>query len=72
MYDNYYVDVDIFKRRNHIFYLMGEKDQNWFVLASYSVKTDRLILKNASDFIPSNVVLKQFIFKAKTKYNEKE
>lgn len=66
-YDKYIFEKDIIKHRNHIFYLCGyvEKENCCYVIASYSLKTDHLILKCASEHIPNKDILEDFVKHAK-------
>lgn len=62
-YTNFNIDIDIFKHRKHIYYLeaqVGTTNQ-WNAIASYSLKTKRLIIKCANDFIPEYNILKEFV-----------
>ena len=73
-YKEYTVVKDIFKHREHIYYLVGfyEKDTNCgYIVASYSLKTKHLIIKD-TDIIGYNNVLVDFINIMKEKdYNIK-
>ena len=73
-YKEYIVEKDFFKHREHIYYLLGyEKDANCaYVVASYSLKTKHLIIKD-TDVIGYNNVLVDFIniMKEKEKENAK-
>lgn len=64
-------EPDIFHQKPHIFYLMGNIQNTGYVIASYSIKTDKIILKDVSNFIPTTEVLNSFIALAKEKYKEK-
>lgn len=61
-YSEFYIDKDFIKHREHIYYLLGaEKGTNCsYVVASYSLKTKRLIIKD-TDIIGYNNILVDFI-----------
>lgn len=69
-YDEFSVEKDIFKHRKHIYFLVGyEKGANCgYVVASYSLKTKFLIVKDTS-IIGFNNVLVDFIDIMKKKEN---
>ena len=69
-YDRFEVDRDIFKGRKHIYYLMGveEGTNSCYVIASYSIKTGRIILKDVENHIPSGEVLRDFVRIEKGRY----
>lgn len=71
-YDTLYFDRDFITHKKHLFYLLGnEKEKNCgYIIASYSVKTDKIILKDCSNFIPSQQNLIDFVEMAKKKYKE--
>lgn len=64
------VESDIIKHRPHIFYLCGNIGNQGYIIASYSVKTDRLYLKDVSNFMPTQQHLIDFISIAKKRYEE--
>ena len=72
-YDQFSVENDVFKHREHIYFLVGyEKDTNCgYVVASYSLKTKFLIVKDTS-IIGYNNVLVDFINIMKEKENSGE
>ena len=61
-YSQFSTEKDIFKHREHIYFLVGyEKDTNCgYVVASYSLKTKHLIIKDI-DIIGYNNVLVDFV-----------
>lgn len=69
-YEHFEIWEDIFKKRKHILYLMGkEKGTNHiFVIASYSFKTNQVIIKEPENFMPYISVLPKFITVAKEKF----
>ena len=71
-YDYLTVEKSFMPYRKHIFYLMAtiEKEASGYVIASYSVKTDKIILKDCSNYIPDAEILSQFIEIAKQRYEE--
>ena len=62
-YEKYTIEPDIFKQRKHIYYLSAlVKDKNEeHIIASYSLKTKQLLIKNANSHIPRSEVLKEFV-----------
>ena len=62
-YEKYVIEPDIFKQRKHIYYLGAlVKDKNEeHIIASYSLKTKQLLIKNANLHIPQSKVLKEFV-----------
>ena len=62
-YEKYTIEPDIFKQRKHIYYLGAlVKDKNEeHIIASYSLKTKQLLIKNANSHIPQSEVLKEFV-----------
>lgn len=71
-YDSLVFEKDFITHKNYLFYLSGMRaDENCSsIIASYSVKTDRIILKDVSNFIPSQENLAIFVEMAKKKYKE--
>jgi len=71
-YDRFEVDRDIFKGRKHIYYLMGveEKTNHCYVVASYSIKTGQIILKDVENYIPTSEMLREFVRIAKERYED--
>lgn len=58
----YFIEIDCFQRRKHIYLLLIEKEpgiQN--CIASYSLKTKRLIIKCANEHIPEKYILQDFV-----------
>lgn len=72
-YIGYQIDNDMwYKKRKHIYHLLGDyKDEHdghcACIIATYSVKTKRLLIKGANEHIPESKVLKQFIEYAESK-----
>ena len=60
-FESYSVDKDLWKNRPHLYYLLGVIGNCEYVIASYSLKTKRLIIKGANEHIPEGGVLKQFV-----------
>ena len=62
-YEQYIVEPDIFKKRKHIYYLgalvKGKNEEH--IIASYSLKTKQLLIKNANSHIPQSEALKEFV-----------
>ena len=62
-YEQYIVEPDIFKQRKHIYYLgalvKGKNEEH--IIASYSLKTKQLLIKNANSHIPQTEALKEFV-----------
>lgn len=73
-YDFVTVESDFITHKKHLFYLCGtvNTENCEYVIASYSVKTDRMILKDCSNFVPNTDVLERFVEIAKKKYEESE
>lgn len=70
VYESYQIDNDMwYKKRKHIYHLIGiYKDSNCaFIIATYSLKTKRLLIKGANEHIPESNILKQFIEYAESK-----
>ena len=62
-YEKYIIELDVFKQRKHIYYLCAlVKDKNEaHIIASYSLKTKQLLIKNVNSHIPQSEVLKEFV-----------
>ena len=60
-FESYSVDKDLWKNKPHLYYLLGRIGNCLYVIASYSLKTKRLIIKGANEHIPESVVLEQFV-----------
>lgn len=62
-YEQYITEPDIFKQRKHLYYLgalvKGKNEEH--IIASYSLKTKQLLIKNANSHIPQSEVLKEFV-----------
>ena len=69
-YESYNIDNDMwYKKRKHIYHLMGVYDGGRCacIIATYSLKTKRLLIKGANEHIPASNILKQFIEYAESK-----
>ena len=69
-YDSYSIDNDMwYKKRKHIYHLLGNYNEGHcaYVIATYSLKTKRLLIKCANKHIPESSVLKQFVDYAESK-----
>ena len=69
-YESYNIDNDMwYKKRKHIYHLMGVYDGGRCacIIATYSLKTKRLLIKGANKHIPESSILKQFIEYAESK-----
>ena len=60
-FESYSVDKDLWKNRPHLYYLFSRIGNCLYVIASYSLKTKRLIIKGANEHIPEGSVLKEFV-----------
>ena len=61
-YKSYHIDDDMwYKKREHIYYLLGDTEIGGNIIASYSTKTKRLLIKCADDHIPEAYILRQFV-----------
>lgn len=69
-YNQFSVEKDIFKHREHIYYLVGYDTNCGYVVASYSLKTKHLIIKDTS-IIGYNNILVDFINIMKEKEKKK-
>lgn len=70
-FESYSVDKDLWKNRPYLYYLFGRVGNCLYVIASYSLKTKRLIIKGANEHIPESRVLEQFVRYAEEKGQEK-
>ena len=69
-YESYSIDNDMwYKKRKHIYQLMGIYNDGCCacIIATYSLKTKRLLIKCANEHIPESRILKQFIEYAESK-----
>ena len=69
-YDSYQIDNDMwYKKREHIYHLLGSYNEgrSACTIATYSLKTKRLLIKCANEHIPESRILKQFIEYAENK-----
>ena len=74
-YDSFIIDNDMwYKKRTHIYHLLGVYDGGrcTCIIATYSLKTKRLLIKCANEYIPESEILKQFIKYAESKGLQKE
>ena len=60
-FESYSVEKDLWKNKPHLYYLLGGIGNCLYVIASYSLKTKRLIIKGANEHIPESGVLEQFV-----------
>ena len=66
------IERDFIKGREHLYYLIEyENDGTGEIIASYSIKTDKLTIRKASNYIPLTTQLRGFIAEARTHYKEK-
>ena len=70
-YTGYVINRDFFKQRKHIYYLGALVDDKnvEYIIASYSLKTKQLIIKDANSHIPQSEILNEFV-KICEKYGE--
>ena len=69
-YKGYLIDSDMaYRKRGHIYYLLGDTGQTGEMVASYSLKTGRLILLNAVYHIPPEHILVDFVARCEAKKN---
>ena len=70
-YTRYIINRDFFKQRKHIYYLGALVDDKnvEYIIASYSLKTKQLLIKNANSHIPQSEILNEFV-KICEKYGE--
>lgn len=69
-YDSYNIDNDMwYKKRKHIYHLLGSYNEGHciYIIATYSLKTKRLLIKGANEHIPESNILKQFVEYAENK-----
>ena len=74
-YDSYSIDNDMwYKKRKHIYHLLGVYNEGNYacVIATYSLKTKKLLIKCANEHIPERSVLKQFIDYAESKESKEK
>lgn len=66
-YDKYIIEHDWIRGSQHLYYLCGyvEKENVCYCIASYSIKTDKLLIKCASKHIPNKDILEDFVKHAK-------
>lgn len=72
-YDSYILERDIFGHTKHLFYLCGyvKKENACYRIASYSLKTNKLMIKCASEHLPSQEILNDLIeYAYKCKYQD--
>ena len=70
-YESYNIDNDMwYKKRKHIYHLIGVDGRCACIIATYSLKTKRLLIKGANKHIPESSILKQFIEYAENKNTE--
>jgi hypothetical protein len=72
-YDSYILERDIFGHTKHLFYLCGyvKKENACYRIASYSLKTNKLMIKCASEHLPSQEILQDLIkYANKCKYQD--
>ena len=70
-YTRYIINRDFLKKRKHIYYLeaMDEDKNAAYIIASYSLKTKQLLIKDANSHIPQSEILNEFV-KICEKYGE--
>ena len=64
----------MYKKREHIYHLLGFYNEGRIacIIATYSLKTKRLLIKGANEHIPESRILKQFIEYAENKDIERK
>lgn len=70
IYDSYSIDNDMwYKKRKHIYHLLGNYNNGHCacVVATYSLKTKRLLIKCANENIHKSTILEQFVEYAESK-----
>ena len=74
-YESYQIDNDMwYKKRTHIYHLLGIYNDGHCacIIATYSLKTKRLLIKCANEYIPEIEILKHFVEFAETNSNAKK
>ena len=74
-YESYQIDNDMwYKKRKHIYHLLGVYDDGrcTCIIATYSLKTKRLLIKCANEYIPDSELLKYFVKRAESIGLQKE
>ena len=70
-YESYQIDNDMwYKKRKHIYHLLGDYNDGQHcacIIATYSLKTKRLLIKCANEYIPDSELLKYFVKRAESK-----
>lgn len=68
VYKEYIIENDMwYKQRKHIYHLMGKEVNKLVCVASYSLKTKRLIVKDAPNSLPPEHILGEFIMHCENK-----
>lgn len=61
-FTKYGIENDMwYKKREHIYYLMGIDVGAEYIVATYSLKTKRLLIKYANECIPATHILREFV-----------
>lgn len=72
-YKQYNIEPDIFKQRKHLYYLgalvKGKNEEH--IIASYSLNTKQLLIKNANLHIPPEHILREFVETCERKGEQK-
>ena len=72
-YDSYQIDNDMwYKKRKHIYHLLGDYNDEHdghcaCIIATYSLKTKRLLIKGANEHIPESKILSNLLNTQKAK-----
>lgn len=63
LYEKYIIEPDIFKQKSHLYYLgaLVENKNEEHIIASYSLKSKQLLIKNANQHLPPAHILQEFV-----------
>ena len=62
LYKTYGIENDMWnKKRKHIYYLIGNIETKGIIVATYSLKTNKLLIRCDSKHIPATQILISFV-----------
>ena len=72
MYEYLVIESDLYRQKDGVYYLVGYKENVGDIVATYSIKLDRVMIRNASKFMPTQGQLIGFVAEARARNEEGE
>lgn len=71
MYEYLAIESNLYRQPEGVYYLVGYRENVGEIVATYSIKLDRVMIRNASKFMPTQGQLIGFVAEAKVRYKRR-